>query len=301
MSNIIHVIKKSGLSCALKKIKRRIFINDENITSLIAINGAYDYVQKYKYALDFPLDTISTHFVNPYPNKIWTLWLQGFDNAPEVVQKCIMVLQKQYGDDVIVLTNENITHFLDIPDFIVEKNKEGIITNTHYSDIIRFFLIEKYGGLWLDSTIFLLGNIPDYIRFADIFFHKHIVNKTISSINVMAAEPHHPIIRKTIALLLEYWKNEKRTVSYTITSICLAMAIHSSPKMESLWNSMPHVDCINKNLLEQRLFEKYETKHLEIMKQLSVLQKLSWKFPQEKYKLQGTFYDEVVKKSGVLK
>ena len=298
MPNIIQLIKQRGLSCTFKKIKRRIFVNDENIISLMAINGAYDYLQKYNYALDFPLENVSADFVNPYPNKIWTMWQQGLENAPEIIQKCIANFKKYYGNELIVLTNENVSHFLEIPDFITDKYKKGIIGNAHYADIVRFLLIEQYGGLWLDATNFLLGKIPDYIRFTDVFFYKVANEKIMGSVNVMSAKPRHPIICKTNALMLEYWKNENHTVSYSITMMFLAMAIHSSPEMKTLWKSVPYVDSNNKDLLQQRLFDKYDAKHIEVMKQLSAIQKLSYKFPKEKFDLKGTFYDEIVRKSG---
>ena len=296
MQNIIQLIKKSGFSCTLKKIKRYFFVNDKEIIGLMAINGAYDYLQKYKYALSFPRENLTVNATNPYPDKIWTMWLQGLDNAPEIIQKCITTIQKKYGDDLIILTHENILNFLDIPPFIGEKYKKGFITHTHYSDIIRFLLIEKYGGLWLDGTTFLLGNIPDYIRFADIFFYKIANQKIMGSMGVIAAKPHHPIISKTIALMLEYWKNENRTVSYSISMILLAMAIHSSPEMELCWKSIPYVNCNNKGILLQKLFDEYDAKHIAVMQQLSVIQQLSWKFPQEQYEREGTFYDVLVRK-----
>lgn len=263
----------------------------------MAINGASDYMQKYKYALDYTPKDVSNDLINPEPNKIWTAWLQGLEYAPEIIQKCIATLQKRYGDDVIILTNENIPKFLDIPHFITEKYKKGIISNTHYSDIIRFFIIEKYGGLWLDGTTFLLDDIPDYIRFADIFFYTNPNKKIMCSIGVIAAKPHHPVIVKIISLLLEYWKNENRTIIYSITMICIAMVIHSSLEMEAEWSAIPNVPVTNKTLLLQQLFDKYDAKHVEIMKQISVIQQLSWKSPKENYEIQGTFYDELVKKS----
>ena len=295
MFKIFHLIKKCGLACALKKIKRRIFIRDEVVISQIAMLGAYDYIQKYKYVLNQPVEIPASDVENPYPNKIWTIWLQGMENAPEIVQHCIASIQKRYEDDLMILTQNNFSHYVDIPDFVIEKNKKGIITNTHYSDIIRFSLITKYGGMWLDSTIFLLDNIPDYMRFADIFFYNVCDKKIMASINVMAAKPYHPIICKTTDLLMAYWKKENRTVSYSITMLLLAMAIHSSQETKSWWNSMPYIDCINKDLLSQKLFDQYNATDIEIMKQLSVIQKLSYKFSKEKYEIKGTFYDRLVK------
>lgn len=294
--NPISLIKKIGFLPAIYKIKRRIFINDESVICNIAILGAHDYLQKYNYVLHHPIETPIANSENLYPDKIWTMWLQGFENAPELIQKCITTVQKQYGDEVIVLTNENIYNFIDIPDFIIEKYKKGIISNTHYADIIRFLIIEKYGGLWLDGTTFLLGEIPDYIRFADIFFYKNINEKIMGSVGVIAAKPHNPIIIKTIWLLLEYWKNENRLVSYSITMLLLSMAINNTPETQFLWKSIPYVDVANKGLLIRKLFDKYDATHIEVIKQLSVIQQLSWKYPKEKYEQQGTFYDELVKK-----
>ena len=295
MSNLFHLIKQCGLACTLKKIKRRIFIRDEAIMSQLSVLGAYDYLQKYKYMLNQPVEIPAGDVENPYPNKIWTMWLQGLENAPKIVQHCIASIQKRYRDDLIILTSDNFSHYVDIPDFVIEKNKKGIITNTHFSDIVRFSLIKKYGGMWLDSTIFLLDDIPDYMRFADVFFHNGVNEKIIASINVMAAKPYHPIIIKTINLMMAFWENENHMPSYGIHMILLTMAIHSSPETESLWNAMPYIYSINKQILWRKLFDPYNATDFEIMKQLSVFQKLSWKALQEKYEIKGTFYDRLVK------
>jgi hypothetical protein len=293
--NPISLIKKIGFLPALYKIKRRIFINDESVMSDISILGTYDYMQRYKYALNLSVKSLATETANSYPDKIWTMWLQGVENAPEIIQKCIASVQNQHGDELIVLTDKNISHFVDVPHFIAEKHKKGIISNTFYSDIIRFLIIEKYGGLWLDGTTFLLGKIPDYIRFADIFFYRNL-DKTMCSIGVIAAKPHNPLISKTINVMLEYWKNENRLVSYTITTLSLAMVVNNDTAMQALWNSIPYVDGINNRLLLFKLFDRYDETHIEIMKQLSVVQRLSWKCSKEEYEKQGTFYDNLVKK-----
>ena len=35
-----------------------------------------------------------------------------------------------------------------------EKKKKGIISRTHYSDLLRLEILGNYGGIWLDSTFF---------------------------------------------------------------------------------------------------------------------------------------------------
>ncbi|MCF0178174.1 MAG: hypothetical protein HUJ90_06065, partial [Bacteroidales bacterium] len=34
-------------------------------------------------------------------------------------------------------------------------------SRTNFSDVLRFALLEKYGGLWIDSTVFVVGDIPE--------------------------------------------------------------------------------------------------------------------------------------------
>jgi len=264
----------------------------------MACNGAYDYLQKYCYALTGVRSRVE-HKENPYPDKIWTMWLQGTEQAPEIIKKCIATIQDHYGSEVIILTNKNINQFVDVPEFVRKKYQAGIISNTHYADVVRFLIVERYGGLWLDATTFLLDKIPDYIRFSDLFFYKIGDPKIRASIGVIAAKPFNPIIGKTANLMLEYWKHENKLVSYSISMLLLATVINSSAEAEKMWNSMPEVDCVNKSILLRNLFEKYDSTHLSVMKQLSAIQQLSWKFLEENYSKEGTFYDVLIKNNKI--
>ena len=93
--------------------------------------------------------------------------------------------------------------------------------------------------------------------------------------------------------MLEYWKKENRLISYSVTMLLFAIAIDNTPELQSIWNSIPYFDVINNSLLLKILFEKYDASHMEVMKQISVIQRLSWKFPKENYEQQGTFYDKL--------
>ena len=92
---------------------------------------------------------------------IWVFWWQGLNEAPDLVKTCIKSMQKNAnGADVIILSKYNYKNYIDIPDYIEEKYNEGIMCIAMYSDYLRTCLIEKYGGLWLDATIFVTKNIP---------------------------------------------------------------------------------------------------------------------------------------------
>lgn len=93
---------------------------------------------------------------------IWVCWWTGIESAPPLVKQCIKSIQKNAGDHpVLVITKENFQQYLDIPDYIYEKMQDGRMGLAHFADYLRVSLINEYGGLWLDATIFCAGEIPE--------------------------------------------------------------------------------------------------------------------------------------------
>lgn len=81
-------------------------------------------MQKY---LSYADDTVSIPKCEPV---IWWCWLQGLESAPPIVKAC----------------------------YILDKWKAGIISNTHFSDILCLELLTSRGGIWVDATVFVTGN-----------------------------------------------------------------------------------------------------------------------------------------------
>lgn len=95
------------------------------------------------------------------------------DNAPPLIQACINSTRKNAGNaEVIVITKDNISDYVDVPAYIMEKKRKDWISFAQLSDIIRFLLLEKYGGLWLDATVFTAKEIPENYFDYD-FFSQH--------------------------------------------------------------------------------------------------------------------------------
>lgn len=88
-------------------------------------------------------------------NVIWVFWLQGKENMPDIVKCCYEQLLRMSGHwNVVLLDKNNYKKYIDIPSYIEEKHEKGIISNTHFSDILRFGLLAKYGGWWIDATVY---------------------------------------------------------------------------------------------------------------------------------------------------
>lgn len=91
-----------------------------------------------------------------YEKCIWTAWFQGEENAPEVIQLTIASIRKNANKhNVVLLTDDNLHTYIDIPDRIQKKYLNGTIGKAAYADIIRLMILAKYGGIWVDATILM--------------------------------------------------------------------------------------------------------------------------------------------------
>jgi hypothetical protein len=83
------------------------------------------------------------------PKIIWTYW--DTENPPEIVQKSLDNWRKYSPDWTInMVTPNNIKEFLPDVDFEKFRPKDFIQRKV---DLIRLYLISKYGGVWSDATI----------------------------------------------------------------------------------------------------------------------------------------------------
>jgi len=101
---------------------------------------------------------------------IWILWWQGKENMPEVVANCYKsVLRNAASHPVILLTSENIKQYLNLPDILYERFEKGIVQIQQMADIVRLQLLHSHGGLWIDSTMYLISPLDESIFVSEFF------------------------------------------------------------------------------------------------------------------------------------
>lgn len=195
-----------------------------------------------------------------------------------------------------MLDDSNISNYIDIPDYIVEKHQKGSIHHTQYSDYVRIALLAKHGGIWIDSTALLTDNIPDYILEADLFcFKVQLVGKVVASSWFIAAKPRNPIVLNVLELFNEYWKHEKRLISYSLIHLCWTMAVNANDSNRKLWESVPYFDDVNCKLLQMDLFSPYSETRFNQITKMSSIHKLTYKFDAIESQKEGTFYQHIVR------
>ena len=99
---------------------------------------------------------------------VWCCWWQGVEQMPELVRMCHERLKQVLPHDkaeLHIITLDNYRDYADIPQHIIDKFDRKIITMTTMSDVLRFQLLARYGGYWLDATVFFSHGIPDDFKY----------------------------------------------------------------------------------------------------------------------------------------
>lgn len=116
--------------------------------------------------------------VADFPKIIWWSWLQGESEAPELAKVCLESLRKNFPDyKIVIVTNDNLDNYVKLPQTILDKFNAGWIKGAHFADIIRLNLLAKYGGVWMDATVFCTGNrFIKVIEISDMFMYQNLLS-----------------------------------------------------------------------------------------------------------------------------
>lgn len=169
---------------------------------------------------------------------IWQYWGQGFEeNAlPIIVKKCCQSIDEFKQDYTIIRLDENnISEYINFPDFVWEKKKNEEYKHAFFADLIRLALLDVYGGIWMDATILLTGPIPDEIKNSNLFMYQRTKDATNqefwnnfnqdyfcwdsdSKVNILnsfiVAKPKQANLHKCLDLLLNFWKTQNTIPHY---------------------------------------------------------------------------------------
>lgn len=211
---------------------------------------------------------------------VWVLWMQGIENAPEVVKVCIDTIRRSCGKGelLFVLDKKTIGDYIELPNYIIKKYEEGIIDDTHLSDIIRLRLLNVYGGIWIDSTVFVSAStFPNYLRSGEFVMVPLVYESyepKIATNWLMASQCGNKMLLCVEALLNSYWQEESELLDYHIFHIFTTLVANTFPKE---WHFRPNIVKDAAELLAKELNEKYDSERYEQITKMSDFHKLSYK------------------------
>lgn len=228
-------------------------------------------------------------------NPIWVYWKQGLDQAPEIVKSCINSIKQNADTKVIIITDDNVEQYVKFPLYIIEKLEKGTMSTAAFSDLLRFSLLEHYGGTWIDSTVYLTDKLPEYVTKSDLFAYQDsfglIRNPALMSVWLLHSTPNNEVIRETRNIAFEYWKNQNYVVEYLLPYIILTMVLKEHSEY---FSKMPYANSDYTHLMLEHINEEYDEKLTNHILSLSSVHKLSYKLKHEAYANKENLYHRII-------
>lgn len=280
------------------KINLIVDFNDQQIVE----DNWCELIEEYKKNKE-EIDTIiKTEALKKLDNEkiIWQYWNSGWGNNHPIIELSKKSIDMYKGNYIVIRLDDNNFHkYIKFPDYIIEKKKKGILKTVFFSDILRLALLKHYGGIWLDSTVFLSGKIPDKYLEKDFFVFQRCENESdkklkmkISFFNcdrrckikalssIIFSRQNNPFISDLLNFMNYYWFKNDETKHYFFFQILYNTLItkYNYETCEVVDDTIPHILQFKMN----RKFNKEE--YYEIINTTS-MHKLNYKkkFRKKKY------------------
>lgn len=218
---------------------------------------------------------------------VWLCWWQGIENAPELVKKCIESVKRFVPDEkasVQIITMENVGQYITLPEWVIKHFEQGHISLTHLSDILRFGLLYRYGGVWLDATYYVTEDFFTELFEAETFYTCKLpaakwrsdITRGLWSGNFWYGKARNPFFRLMLNGFYEYWRTEDKLLSYFLIDDMIAAFYDEIPWVKELIDAVP---VNNPQILDMQdvLNEKYSDAKWKRLTEQTKLFKLSYK------------------------
>lgn len=247
---------------------------------------------------------------------VYMLWLQGWEDAPELVRACreSWVLMNP-GWQVLALDAHSVREHVDVPSWAVEK-----LSAAQLSDLIRLRLLERHGGVWADATTMcnwpLDSWLPEFFDQGFFAFWRPARGYGLSSW-FLAADAGHPLVVSTRKALEDYWQRARlqrpgpirdvlgkvlvrvlalterstawwfsRTVRdvlgvypYFAFHYAFADVVRRVPRLASLWRAVPKISADGPHMLQRYGLDRAPDTLMrwELASPTAPVYKLTWK------------------------
>ena len=251
--------------------------------------------KKYKgFISEYQQKEDTKNILHEHVDIVWVCWFQGMENAPKMVQYCFESLKSNLRDKrIILITEDNYKEYVQFPAYILEKYEKGCFSKTHLSDLLRLELLIKYGGTWIDATVWCSSPIyPDYLFDSDLFMFQNLKPgldgqcTAVSSWFITSCSNNQMLMLER-ALLYEYWKENTKLVHYYLFHMFFQMVIEAYPDE---WNKVVPFSNATPHILLLRLFEEYDETIANAVKEMTSFHKLTYKFEESDTTIKNTFY-----------
>lgn len=235
-------------------------------------------------------------------DKIWMCWWQGLENAPAVVRACVDSVRRNAGGrEVVVVTEDSLGSYVDLPGWMLEKVDAGVASRTNLSDLLRLSLLARYGGIWLDSTFYCCGALEGPIYNAPLFsikrpdyLHGSIASGYFAGYSLGCDGENREIFAFVRDLFLEYWRRSDFLIDYLLIDYLIVLAQRHRPEIKQRFDGiMPNNPACDE--LYKVMGDAYDEEAWRRLSSDTDLFKLTWKrgYP-EAVERNPTFFGKLI-------
>lgn len=229
---------------------------------------------------------------------VWVCWWTGTDTAPQLVRQCIRSIQKYAGDHPVnIITQDTYSKYLDVPAFMLERLNRKEIGLAHFSDYLRVCLLEKYGGLWLDATMFCAADIPEEYFELPVFTCKspYAESRYLSDYQWVTfclggwkGNVFYRFLKDAFEL---YWRKTDTAIDYLFFDYLIYLGKQYIPSIRKYLSQIP-VNNLRRDDLQAAMNQALPAgEFYNVVREDTVLYKLSWR---ERYSVKSADGDDTV-------
>lgn len=233
---------------------------------------------------------------------IWTLWMQGYENAPELV-KCTIDSIRKFAElndfQFILLEKDTIEKYIEFPKLIKKKMDLGIIDYTKISDILRVSLLAKYGGTWVDATIYIKEDFDSSLLLQDYYtiktgeIEEYSPNISQNRWKGFFLSGNSSLFGFTRDFFFEYYSRYDIAVDYLLIDYIFDLAYKYDEKIR---NQMLKLEKSNPNLfwLEKNLGDEFNQGLWDGITRNTKVFKTTYKLSEEIKLNKSNFYSKLI-------
>lgn len=267
------------------------------------------YKKREKFILDY-LETELQPVIAKYRNNdtlgqktekapIWICWWLGIDIAPALVKQCVKSIIKSAGEHPVhLITKNSYEKYLSIPEYMLQKVQKKQMGFAHLADYIRVSLLEQYGGLWMDATLFCTDTIPE--EYFDIPFFtlksawresrylSHFQWVTFC-LGGWKGSVWYSFMREAFEA---YWSKEEYAIDYLFFDALIFLARKNIPAIARLIESVPE-NTPHRDDLQAAMNQALPASEFwNVIQENTTIYKLSWReeYPTKTVKGQQSAY-----------
>jgi tetratricopeptide (TPR) repeat protein len=209
---------------------------------------------------------------------VFIYWAQGFDNAPPLVRRCLAELRANNpGADIHELTDANLLYYIDVPADLAAATAGD---KTHFSDLIRLALLEKFGGVWVDATCFvsepLAPRMAEVLEKGSVFAFDY-TGASISSW-FLASRPDSYLMHMWRAATFLWWEKRGELIDYFPLHHFFEMLVHLDEEFAAEWETGARLSSHQPHPFQFAMLGNYDAETYDAWLAASFAHKLRYRY-----------------------